>query len=160
MLSILFICSGNTCRSPMAEAIAKSWLSKTFNTNQIKVSSAGTHAKLNSPVSPEAVIALAKHNIPHEGKSQRLTAELIKEHDIIFVMTAEHLSHTQEMITKSKMVRSKTDKTPMVMTLQPELDIPDPLGKGQQPYDELADEFVELIPERLKPFMALLTESA
>lgn len=139
----------------MAEAVTKSWLSTTFRINKIKVSSAGTQAKPNTPASPEAVIALARHNIHHNGKSQRLTAELIKEQDVIFVMTNEHLLHTQEIIAKSK-----TDKMPMLMTLHPVLDLPDPLGKGQQPYDELVNEFVELIPERLKPFLTLLTESA
>ena len=149
MLSILFICSGNTCRSPMAEAITTSWLSKRFDTTQFKVTSTGTHAKADNPVSPEAIIALAKHNIPHKGKSKRLTVELIQEHDLIFVMTKEHLKHTQEMI-----VKNKTEKPQIVMALHPDSDIPDPLGKGQQPYDELAGEFMELIPLRLKPFLA------
>ncbi|ETX12259.1 protein tyrosine phosphatase [Marinomonas ushuaiensis DSM 15871] len=152
MLSILFICSGNTCRSPMAEAVTKSWLSTNFRTHEMKVSSAGTHATPNSPASPEAVIALAKHNIPYEGKSQLLSAELLKEQDIILVMTKEHLRHTQELIAQNKVVKNQT-----VLTLHPEQDIPDPLGKGQQLYDKIANEFMVLIPSRLQPY---LTESA
>jgi protein-tyrosine phosphatase len=151
MLSILFICSGNTCRSPMAETVAKSWLSKHFDPKHFKVSSTGTHAKMNKAVSPEAVIALARHNIPHHGKSKQLTIDLITEHDLVFVMTKQHLKHIQEMI-----VQNKTDKTPIIKTLHPDRDIVDPLGKGQRSYDELADEFVELIPLQLKPFMSLL----
>lgn len=139
----------------MAEAVTKSWLSTTFRTHKIKVSSAGTQANPNTPVSPEAVIALARHKIPYDGKSQCLNADLIKKQDVIFVMTKEHLRHTQEIMAKSK-----TDKQPMLMTLHPDLDLPDPLGKGQQPYNELVDEFVELIPERLKPYLTQLTESA
>lgn len=149
MLSILFICSGNTCRSPMAEAIAKHWLNKTFGSNQIQVSSAGTHANSNQAVSPEAIIALAKHNISHEGKSQLLTYELIKEHDVIFTMTQEHFNHTQAIMAKRSM-----SKLPTLMMLHPDLDLQDPLGKGQQPYYELADEFMELIPSRLTSFLS------
>ncbi|MEO9274533.1 hypothetical protein ABFY09_06705 [Marinomonas sp. 5E14-1] len=155
MLSILFICSGNTCRSPMAQAIAQSWSNKAFKTNQITVSSAGTHATPNSPISPEALVALARHNIPYEGKSQLLSAELLQEQDIIFVMTKEHLRHTQELIVQNKIAKNHT-----LLTLHPEQDIQDPLGKGQQPYDKIANEFMSLIPSQLQPHLTLLTESA
>jgi len=134
----------------MAETIAKSWLSQHFDTKHIKVSSTGTRAKINNAVSPEAVIALARHNIPHKGESKQLTIELIKQHDLIFVMTKEHLEHTQEIIAQNK-----TDKTPIVKTLHPDRDLADPLGKGQQAYDELADELIELIPLQLKEFLNL-----
>ena len=148
MLSILFICSGNTCRSPMAEAVAKHWSKKTFNSNQIQISSAGTHAKPNQATSPEAIIALAKHNISHVGKSQLLTYELIKEQDFIFTMTQEHLNHAQAIIAKNSM-----SKLPTLMMLHPDLDLQDPLGKGQQPYYELVNEFMTLIPSRLTSFL-------
>ena len=137
----------------MAEAIAKHWLkerddAKCSGFKDVRIASAGTHAKSNKATSPEAIVALAKHQRSHEGTSQLLTHELMEKYDVIFTMTQDHFTHTKAMIDVST-----NPTSPTVLMLHPQKDLEDPLGKGQQPYDELVDEFITLIPSRLKPLL-------
>ena len=84
-MTILFVCSGNTCRSPMAMALFR--LEKT----DIQAESAGISAQNGQPASMEAIRAcqilgadLTKH------KSRRITPEMINDADIIAAMTSSH----------------------------------------------------------------------
>lgn len=83
-LNILFVCTGNTCRSPMAEAI----LRKKYP--QWKVKSAGVFAASGSPASPEALEALREKNMLFDHRSQPLTDELLDWADLILTMTSQH----------------------------------------------------------------------
>ncbi|KAA0548606.1 low molecular weight protein arginine phosphatase [Bacillus sp. BGMRC 2118] len=84
MTNILFVCTGNTCRSPMAEAIAKQ------NVQDIHVKSAGVFAADGSPASIHTVEALREQGIGIQHSSQLLTEELVNWSDYIFTMTHSH----------------------------------------------------------------------
>lgn len=84
-MKVLFICTGNTCRSPMAEGIFKK-IAK-----NIEVSSAGLMINPEEPVSENAVIACKEYNVdisPH--KARQLTKELIASSDYFVCMTENH----------------------------------------------------------------------
>lgn len=87
---ILFVCTGNTCRSPMAEIILKNKLKLAGITN-VKVSSAGLCANDGSPINPLSKEALKDLGYKVKGfKAKRLTEDLIKKSDMVICMTEEH----------------------------------------------------------------------
>lgn len=84
---ILFVCTGNTCRSPMAEAILRTKLKR----NKIRwwdASSCGIHAELGGTISPKSKTALEEVGIPVENfKPRQLTQKLIESSTIVICMT-------------------------------------------------------------------------
>lgn len=89
--SILFVCTGNTCRSPMAEGIAKK-IAGEYSANHISISSAGT-AEFNGIPATEYAIEAAKHwgvDISNHH-SRALNKQRINNSDIILAMAQEHI---------------------------------------------------------------------
>lgn len=87
---ILFVCTGNTCRSPMAEIILKSKL-KLANVKNVKVSSAGLCAQNGEKMSENSFRALKLMGYkPYGFKSRQITNEIIKKCDLILCMTYNH----------------------------------------------------------------------
>jgi protein-tyrosine-phosphatase len=87
---LLFVCSGNTCRSPLAEGIAKQIFPGTVS-HGIEVSSAGTSAADGLPASGLAVEVAGENGIDLSGhRSRHLDRELIGAADLIVAMTRRH----------------------------------------------------------------------
>lgn len=90
-MNILFVCTGNTCRSPMAEGYFKSLCLKN-NEDKLKIKSAGVGAVDGCPASQEALFVLKRFNIDFNGhRSQRLTASLLDWADLVVAMTRGHI---------------------------------------------------------------------
>lgn len=85
---ILFVCTGNTCRSPMAQMILRSKIKK----SKIKwwdVASCGIHAEIGSPMSQNSILALNDAGIEIVSfKPRQLTQKIIESSEVVITMTS------------------------------------------------------------------------
>lgn len=88
MNRVLIVCTGNTCRSPMAEAMLKDLAERSGK--KLEIRSAGVSTVDGLPISPHAAAALRKRNLELPGNSSMLSAEEIQWADLILTMTAGH----------------------------------------------------------------------
>lgn len=96
---ILFVCTGNTCRSSMAEYI----FNDLIEDESYEVQSAGVSAREGETVSPQAEQVMAEKGIDiSEHEAQELTEELIIEADLILTMTHQHKKSILNMFPKNK----------------------------------------------------------
>ena len=146
MRTILFICTGNTCRSPVAEAIAHHWLDRGVLGDQERylVASAGTATTTGARPTTEAIRSVADLEIELDGRSKPLTADMIRNAEAVFGMTAGHVEAARTL------VGDDPETTDRIHPLDPDEDIADPIGMGQEAYDRLVERFMVLIPNRLK----------
>ncbi len=145
MHTVLFVCTGNTCRSPLAEGIASAWLAQQGFDDWL-AASAGTAGFEGMPPSRETVTALANRGISLDGNSTALSEEMVQAADIVFCMTQGHLRMSLEYRGNAQ--------APIIELLDPEGDITDPIGSGESTYEGLAARFEELIPRRMEEVMA------
>jgi protein-tyrosine-phosphatase len=89
---ILFVCSGNTCRSPMAEILFQELATRKGLEGVLEARSAGTHANPGSPASSGALATALRHGHTLEGhEAVQLTPELLAWADLVLTMGPSHL---------------------------------------------------------------------
>jgi protein-tyrosine phosphatase len=147
---IVFVCTGNTCRSPLAEALCKKRLADSLGcgveelpAKGYHVLSAGVAADSGGPAAEEAVEVARRYGADLGGhRSRPLTPELAAQADHLVAMTRGHL-------------RSLSDYYPRLgarpRLLSPSGDIADPIGQSQEVYEECGQQIwrhlEELVPE-------------
>jgi protein-tyrosine-phosphatase len=101
-MNLLFVCSGNTCRSPMAEAFARK-VAERRGIQDLNVSSAGTNAFDNVPATDEALLVGMERGLDlTTHRSRRLTPEIVSDADLVFVMTPSHVEQVKQMGGRGK----------------------------------------------------------
>jgi protein-tyrosine phosphatase len=99
MIKVLFVCSGNICRSPMADAIFQQMVKDSELSDKISVDSAGTggwHVGERAHHGTRDI--LNKHNIPYAGRARQLTQNDLKAFDYILAMDYGNLSSIRSRI--------------------------------------------------------------
>lgn len=90
-MKILFVCTGNTCRSPMAEVLLKDLLRRERLLKVTSVSSAGINAIPHQLASLNSIEVMKEKGLDLENhKSNMLTMDLVEEYDLILTMTEGH----------------------------------------------------------------------
>lgn len=138
--TILFVCTGNTCRSPMAAALFRKLLAarlqcaeEELEARGYRVLSAGLSAAKGMPASPEAVELIEQRGGALSGHSSRLlTPALLSQADYVFTMTVNH---------RMTILQQHPELARRVQTLAPDgTDVVDPIGCGPEEYRRCADQ--------------------
>jgi protein-tyrosine phosphatase len=147
---IVIVCTGNTCRSPMAESILRKLIAEKFNctpeeTEQrgVIVSSAGVSASPGGVAAPEAVEVMRGRGLDlSRHESQPLNDKLVRHADLILALTG---AHRQAIIRRWPEVAHRTEVLRMDRG-----DIDDPIGAPAEVYIQCAQQIEEALRERVQ----------
>lgn len=135
-MKILFVCSGNTCRSPLAEAIARRMF-EVAGRADIEVSSAGTQAWDGSSASDGAILVGIERGLDLSShRSRMITPEIIAKNDLILAMSPQHVARIKELNPNANahLLSGYATGDPEGRTVQ------DPFGGDLDSYRETADD--------------------
>ncbi|NDK91677.1 hypothetical protein GYA93_19165, partial [Gordonia desulfuricans] len=163
--SILFVCTGNICRSPIGERVLRDLAA--WSGAQVTVTSAGVGAANGQPMHPSSVEVLTEHGYDAAGfESRYLRPQILEESDLVLTMTREHRAACQRalparwrrMFTLAEFVKLLGDAPAdaeglselvadrgRVDTNADDLDIADPMGKPTAEFERCFAEIEPLV---------------
>jgi len=144
---IVFICTGNTCRSPMAEGLLKKAAGE--EGLPLEVQSAGLAAFPGLPPAPEAVEACRERGVDISGhQTQPLGKDLAVQSDLILTMTSKH----KEMILKKMPALEGKVRELSEFAGEGLRDVEDPVGQPLEAYRQVRDQLDGYIRKSLGQF--------
>lgn len=141
MQDLVFVCTGNICRSPMAEYLFRDLVKDTHP--DWRISSAGVAASYGVPASRYAVQALAERGLNLKGhRSHPVIPQMAATARLFVVMTSGHQAYLRDMYPAS------VDKTELLLRFKPnaqETDLLDPIGLSMDVYRYVRDEITDAL---------------
>jgi low molecular weight protein-tyrosine phosphatase len=123
MIRVLFVCTGNICRSPMAEAVFRHLVEQAGLKDQFDIDSAGTSDYHEGQRPHRGTLrVLEMHNIPCRGRSRPLTLTDLDKYDYIIAMDDENLADIKRLGKSKGTLARLLDYAPG----QPVREVPDP----------------------------------
>lgn len=141
MTRVLFVCTGNICRSPLAEALLRRELAER-GADGFEVTSAGTGAWEGTPASEGAYLVGLEHDLDLSShRAVLLTRELAKRSDVILTMARHHRTRAQELGAEGH----SHVLGEFVGITGPEAEVSDPFGSDLEVYRQTYAQLEELI---------------
>jgi protein-tyrosine phosphatase len=146
---IVVVCTGNTCRSPMAEALLRKLIAEKLGCKieeveqrGVLVSSAGVSAAPGGGAAPEAIATMKQRGLDlSRHESQPLTEKLVRQADVIFALTGDH---------RKAIVRRWPEAEARTLLVQPDnTDIEDPIGHPAEVYEQCALQIEDALRRRV-----------
>jgi protein-tyrosine phosphatase len=141
MSGVLFVCTANICRSPMAAVLFANWLKRRRIPGVWWVGSAGTRAADGTLATPEACDVMAARGLDLvTHRARRVHAGLVAAHEVVVGMTRSHCEALQveypDQAHRIHLFSEMIGRT---------YDVPDPYGLGREAYLRTADELADLV---------------
>lgn len=152
--SVLLVCTGNTCRSAMAEGILRS-LIPDRRRGDVLVESAGTAGLVGAPPTDHARSVCLKHGIDiGSHRSSGLTGMVLGRADLVLAMTRAHSEYIEsvdpEAAGRTFLLSEFADGS--------DVDVPDPIGAPREDYESVFDMMEDYLKKALPAIMKLAGE--
>ncbi len=139
-VSVLFVCLGNICRSPLGEGVLAHRLEEEDLSDRVRVDSAGTGAwHLGEPPDPRSTEVAIRHGIALQGRARRVSVEDFHEFDYIFAMDRTNLRDLRHLESQGEGGALLTLFREFDPHKDGDLDVPDPYYGGADGFDLMFD---------------------
>lgn len=158
-MHILFVCTGNICRSPTAERLASA-----LGGDELRASSAGTRAVIGHPMHPESAEVLRRLGGDPKGfVARQLKPAIAADADLILTMTTMHRDYVLEYAPRQlRRTFTLTEAVRLITEFEPEsvedlaglrshlgsggvVDIPDPIGQTPEVFAQVGSQIADLV---------------
>jgi protein-tyrosine-phosphatase len=146
MPSVLFVCTANICRSPMAEALFRKIVFETFPSEKWRIESAGTWAIDGQPASMNAQLVMEKQGMDISShRSRRVTEELLLDFDLVLTMSE---GHKEALMVEFPAVAKRIYRLSEMVGRYDDID--DPIGRSETEYAATSDEIKTILTQGIQ----------